>query len=208
MTAPKDDSEEVPSPFSMSDSCNVVSGWPLWNASSLAGRFVRICCTMLATCPQNTVKTYVLLIKDHGPSRPYTGITVLTICHPECPSSLFPVRPVTRRRQCLLNIQTNTVLSVQTHHERQPGSSPYTHPSSGEIHELELMATQESPRLAMCDGNHAFTVASHLVCLSVFSRSRIEMFRVSRILGGDDTCVRPHGISQTYRWSHMGSKVH
>lgn len=43
MTAPKEDSEEVPSPFRISDNCSVVSGWDLLNASSLAGKFVNIC---------------------------------------------------------------------------------------------------------------------------------------------------------------------
>lgn len=150
---------------------------------------------------QSQNSTYVSLVDRHWPASTYTRVAVLAETHPECPSPLFAIGPVSWRGQALLDIQSGPVQSVQTHHKGKSSRSSSTHPGARKERHPEFVHGDKKPTLDVRKSDDAFTMTAHLIALNVLSGALVEMILQFFVLVVSYSGESPHGVAKTYWWS-------
>lgn len=145
------------------------------NASSSAGRLVRICVEVSNRNSCARWSPYICFVYGHRPTSTDRCESICSEAKPECSPPLFFVGPVFGWRQTLFHLETSKVEPVQSHHDGETRSSTSGHPSSREVGHLELQHGQNVPCLDVLNRNDGFTVTSHLISFDVLSRSSIEV---------------------------------
>ena len=154
------------------------------------------------------ILTHVFLFNNQGPSSPYAGVSVSTISKPERSPALFPICPIPRRRQRLLDFESYAIQPVKSHHLSESCGSSAAHPSSWEVHHFEFIGGDKGPALRVPDGDEAFPVPLHLIAFNILARSKIEDFLIMEILFRNRTREGPHDVTEADWWTHMWSQIH